>query len=494
MGVDGTILHHQESHFFTSIFDEWDSLGVGRIASDWSWTPSLEKNGADTLVLEAHHFDQKVFLNLGSALTIKLGYDQNHGSFLFKDPGNLFVQYQSDVKTYPFAINTHLLPITDNSNGLDFLIDVKNSVKLDYTFGFLYRGNLANKPLKLNRLEVTNSLQDVNDDIVVKELKADSSGQEVMGVMVSRLQTFNFYSEIQRGKNIFSAKLKYAWTSPRPFGGEYGIVDSSQLVELGADWKTLHPRWMGTELGYTYAENSVRTQGIRQPLNSKGSKRFHYALTQSTAQKFFVQSPTWKLFSESFFTAAVSFESLDFLSEPPQFAIDERKETLSYNRLGLSFIADIYGGFSRNAELLHLNGKLNSWEPSLKFQQNILFTKNKWAKIELRIPTSLTSIDFDLADTSESKGLFKTEVNHVYQYRRQGFFLSGTPTMNVSLNCKSLYLGQLKIEGEVSQLVFLWNNIRSPQENPSTNKNGAMNNYSLFANGFFGSLKFSLDI
>jgi hypothetical protein len=226
------------------------------------------------------------------------------------------------------------------------------------------------------------------------------------------------------------------------------------------------------------------------PPGSEGSKRFHYALSSHSLQELRMASASRVLLPNSSTSLGMAGSYYSFQSQPPVDAMVQHKETLSYNRLGLSFIADMYGGFSRNGELIRLNGAVGQVEVSPRHEQRI-----STLRVALTLPLVFTWLDAALAGETHTQGLFSTDVDRVYGMAKRGRVLSLTPRLTGEWQVYTWGQAELKIGAKASQSLFLWNDVANTNGTPAHQPPGSkqQSEYPPLANGFLGELSMALD-
>ena len=158
---------------------------------------------------------------------------------------------------------------------------------------------------------------------------------------------------------------------------EYWFSDSSRRVDAVARYARPFA-WGEGNLRVAFRESEAITFGRRIPPGSEGLKRFHYARnhgqlleigagrepagTESEASNAsFAPNAPWDR-GVSGLSLGAAYRDYAWTSTPSPDALDAHNETLSYNRLGLSFIANLYGGLFKESEIISGSFHAGTWE------------------------------------------------------------------------------------------------------------------------------------
>ena len=499
LDLDAILFHRQDSQTFTSPFLEWENLGRFRLTTEYSRTPSLQKNGLDTATVRQVQEIQTLYLSVGSQADLKLGRYHKEDIYYYRDPKNYSANLKTQQHSIPFGTLYHVLNSNEPGSKLDLLLDFRAVTMLDYTLGFCWSrfGNL--EKAGATRFEFLQTFRDARDEFQFEDLRAEGSGEHVKGTYNASYQSSSLQTESRLGPGIWAGRAIYAWSSPNRPQTEYSFTDSSQSLILGASFRG---RSHLGYLGYTYGEGQIRTSGLRIPPGSEGSKRFHYALIQTSFQELRAESTPYSLLPHSASSMELAASEYTLHSTPSPQAFSNHKETLSYNRLGLSFIADVYGGFSRSGELIRMDGSLRQLELMPKHIHRI-----SCLRFELAVPVVLSFIDFNFIGETHTEGPFSTQIDRTYQFGKTGSILSVTPRLTGEWDLAIWGERKIKLEGKVAQVLFLWSEIvDKPGTSSSAAGNGSglgsgkgpggldrVSNYPIFENGFFGALSLTLD-
>jgi hypothetical protein len=498
-GLDPEVLflHRKERVFYDSPFSEWDSLGQGRLQAHINYSPTLQKNSSDSATLRTTEELQMAYIALGSQACVKFGRSRKNSLYRISDSASYVADLKSQVEEFPVGILYHLLNPIQHGSQFDLLMDIHGLKLLDYTMGFRWNRPMPSLRSRGLSFEFLHTFSDIADPFHIVDLRPAGSGENVFGTFNTHYQGASMIAEIPLGDNLWTGSADYRWSRPDMAKSEYSFTDSSQSLRLGMAFTGPPPL---AKIWYAYQEARVRTTGRRIPPGSSGSKRFHYALTSTSLHEMRIASTRRDFYSNSSTSMEIAGNWNSFNSTPPDEAINQHKETLSYNRLGLSFIADVYGGFARSAELVTIQGEMRQLELTPRHEQRL-----PWLRLELSAPMSLTWFDFSLDGESRTQELFATHVDRTYVYGRTGRILSVTPRLTVDGNLPPWGSAKLKLKAKVGQTLLLWNDITNTYPSPSAPPGGPGNGgpsvsvspreavYPAWANGFLGELTVALD-
>lgn len=491
LDLEAILLHRHDPMDSTSLFLEWENLGRLRLTTEYSRTPSIQKNGLNTATVRSEQEKQTLYLSVGSQAEVKLGRYWKDNIFRYRDPEQYSAKLKSQQNEILFGTLYHFLNPNEPGPKLDLLLDFRAVTLLDYTLGFCWSrfGNLEKSGE--TRLEFLQTFRDARDEFQFEDLRPAGSGERVQGTYNASYQSSSFQAEGRRGPGIWAGRAVYSWSRPNRPQTEYSFTDSSQSLIMGASFRGgSHLSY----LGYSYGEGQIRTFGLRIPPGSEGSKRFHYGFIQTSFQELRAESAPYFLLPHSSSSMGLAASEYTLHSTPSPEAFSNHKETLSYNRLGLSFIADVYGGFSRSGELIRMDGSVRQLEWKLKHIQ--------WISslcLEFSAPLILSLADFDLKGETRTHGPFSTQIDRTYRFGKIGSILSVTPRLTGEWDLDTWGEGKLKLGGKVAQVLFLWSDLADKQGTSSKGGGigeGALDpgsTYPIFENGFFGELSLTLE-
>jgi hypothetical protein len=172
---------------------------------------------------------------------------------------------------------------------------------------------------------------------------------------------------------------------------------------------------------------------------------------------------------------------LNWRTDPPTDALDSRRETLSYNRLGLSFIANLYGGLYKVSELVTADGTAGIWEG-----HGALAGRLGPLEAEAGLSLFRTAFAVDAVGRTVSQRLVVLDTAEAFRASWRGHILGATPRLRVSL---SLFPGgpgrpSARLEAEAAQAIPLDMEARRTDAEGGGGGEGAKTRLPLFRNGF----------
>jgi hypothetical protein len=167
-------------------------------------------------------------------------------------------------------------------------------------------------------------------------------------------------------------------------------------------------------------------------------KRFHYARNHAFLWELGADAATargWR--------AGATWRRLDWESRPSPDALEARSETLSYNRLGLSFIGNLYGGLFKLSELMEGGLEADLWE-----------ARGSWALrrgpfgAEAGLSLFRTGFDLRAEGRTLSQRVLAVDTARSFLLSYRGYLLGVTPRLRSVLD-----FGVLRLEAEAAQAV-----------------------------------------
>lgn len=337
------------------------------------------------------------------------------------------------------------------------------------------------------RVEWGIARQDVGEDAKVVNLDTAGNGETVQGLYKVRVEDHRLVVKSPLAGGELSVLGGFGWSRPRRPEREFWFCDSSRslrgrmayLREDGA------PGGLAWRAWGDFREGEAITIGRRIPPGSEGVKRFHYARNHAVLFELGGQGGTeipdemdgrgpgpshglgWR--------AGGLYRRLEWKSDAPDNALDERRETLSYNRLGLSFIANLYGGLYKLSELIRGDVSLGLLEANgagtLHYGP---------ATVEMGIALWRAGIEAEVSGETLSQRLVVVDTSASFRHRYGGQVLGATPRLRAALSFRFL-----RLEAEAAQALPLWSDVRrldGPGGGGSSN--GDQASYAPFRNGF----------
>lgn len=352
---------------------------------------------------------------------------------------------------------------------------------------------LAGGRLGIWRLEYGVTQEEIAEDASVLNLDTLGNRERVDGVYRARSLAHRLVVEAPAAGGTVSALAAYAWGRPRRPDGEFWFCDSSRSLHgrlayghRGGDGRGLSGLPGGGRAWADFREGETNSAGRRIPPGSEGLKRFHFARNHAVLWEAGLEAGPgaeardpgtgrdrdppprgWRL--------GGLYRRLTWNSRPPEDALFSRRETLSYNRLGLSFIANLYGGLYKMSELV---------EGRVRADLAELDGSGSWrlGPFAGRAGLSLYRTGFQVraAGVSLTQSLLATDTSDTFRTEYRGYLLGATPRLRIGLE-----LGPLSLEAEAAQALPLVVEIREPGTAAGEGIGGEDGaRYAPFRNGF----------
>lgn len=313
-----------------------------------------------------------------------------------------------------------------------------------------------------------------SENFFVRNLSPSGGGEEVEGFYKTEVVSHRFSIQVPLLDGRVSSWVSYGNSLPDRPKSEFWFTDSSRKIE--GNLSIMYPWFLGDwALSGSFRESEAITLGRRIPPGTDGLKRFHYAKNHAIL---------WQLGAENIWqkygiTAGIFYRDYSWNSRPSENALTIRNETLSYNRLGLSFIANLYGGFFKESELISGDFSSGSWIAQTNWQKNFSTHWGFW-ETKIQISGFRSSFNLDVEGKTISQKFLSVDTSASYGPHTKGFFTGVTPQFQVKWG-----LGKFSVETGVAQIIPIQistegskGNSSSPSEPHTNSKNP------LFQNGF----------
>ncbi len=242
----------------------------------------------------------------------------------------------------------------------------------------------------------------------------------------------------------------FEWSSPVTPQGEYGLTDSSRILNFGLLYGDEKESTSPT-LWLDFQESAVHTQGLRIQPESQGRKRFHYAFNHGYRVDAGWRSAVWNWAAQANSRWGLLAGYGRFNSAPDESAFAERKESLSYNRLGLSYIADVWGGFYQSAEFMEVSLRM----PMVGLEtRHVLHLDGLHLSFDL--PIYFSHIDLEFYNETRTQLIFAVRREREFSYGLTGFIAVATPRLGISFRHHGLTLS-----ARVAQTLPVWDNLEN---------------------------------
>lgn len=361
-------------------------------------------------------------------------------------PGELDARLGAEREALGGVFSHGLFPVPGGHGDpfLDMAVRIANREEM----GFQWM--LAGGRQGLWRVEYGLTQEEVLEDGRLVNLDTNGAGETVEGTYRGRVREHRLVAKAPLFGGAASLLTAFESARPRRPDQEFWFCDSSARLRGRLAYR--RPLAKDPALGWgawgDFQEAESHSIGRRIPPGSEGVKRFHFARNHALR---------WELGGEGFqegprlaWHASGRYRRLDWDSHPPEDALESRRETLSYNRLGLSFIANLYGGLFKMSELME--GRLRSGTAELDGSGTLRFGPVKagagvalWrAGLDLRAEGRTLEQRFLAVDTAEA-----------FRLRYRGAVWGATPRLSATLRHRHLVL-----EAEMAQALPVWVDIR----------------------------------
>lgn len=343
--------------------------------------------------------------------------------------------------------------------------------------------------------------EEAAEDFSVRNLDTAGAGEVVAGLYSTRVATHRWRARAPLFAGDLSAVAAYGEGRPRRPDREFWYCDSSRRLEgrLGYARPAAFGAWRAAG---AFEEAEAISIGRRIPEGSEGLKRFHHARNHAVL---------WELGGEAGSAAAMdplgggreaekasrdgggnpdggsrkggtwgwragaTYRRLAWESHPPDDALASRRETLSYNRLGLSFVANLYGGLYKLSELIDGRIAAGLWEA----RGAVRLVRGP---VAAEPGLSLFRTDFAVRAEGRTLNQRLIVIDTAGSFRAAyGGYLAGvTPGLRLSLD-----LGRARLTGEAAQALPFLAEVR--REGGTGGGGGAARDearYPAFRNGF----------
>lgn len=337
------------------------------------------------------------------------------------------------------------------------------------------------------RVELGLVRQDAAEDAQVVNLDTAGNGETVQGLYKVRVEEHRLVVKSPIHGGDLSVLGSFGWSRPRRPETEFWFCDSSRSLRGRAAYRRggeASGGWAWRAWG-DFREGEAISLGRRIPPGSEGVKRFHYARNHAVLFELGGQGGTEipdemdRVLPEAAggfaWRAGGLYRRLEWSSNPPDEALDSRRETLSYNRLGLSFIANLYGGLYKLSEVVRGDVSLGLLEAN---------GAGIWrlgpATAEAGLALWRARVDAEVSGETLSQRLVVVDTSAAFRKRYGGQVLGATPRLMAALDFRSL-----RLEAEAAQALPLWSDVGSLDGPGGEGGAGAdRSRHALFRNGF----------
>ncbi len=472
----------EETSMLPSPPGDWRAL----YSASLGWNGLLRREGAVFGEIASGRADQAAWIRplplLDLALTWSRALERNR----YTEPNKMDAHLGGTRDARGLAIAYHLLPPSEDRNGAGFLnlVDFALSIPDVDRQGFVW--SLAAGGRRW-RAEYSLEQGDIDEPFAVTNLDSGGNGERVPGVYRVRTLSHRILGTLPLGSGSLTLLGIYANGVPRHPGSdqEYWFSDSSRSAEASARYGRSFA-WGEGFFRAAYGESEVLTYGRRIPPGSEGLKRFHYA--RNHAETWGASLGRDPLAGASRLTAATpadartglylgaGYRDYAWTSRPFPGSLEARNETLSYNRLGLSFLANLYGGLLKESEIISGSLHAGSWEVHGDWSAGA----RAWSG-SAGLSAYRTDFRLQYDGHSLSQRLFSIDTSAGYGGSPSGHLIGVTPRLGAAWS-----RGRFRAEIAASQVVPLVVAIDGPDGSSASQggSDGSPASYPWFRNGF----------
>ncbi len=438
---DSWIYHRAESIFHLSPFAATDDMGHFRLRHTHNYLPTLNKTDSLGAKIESSHMEQSFAVRAAPGTIVLLSRSQSRRNDSFEQVGTYSARWNASHATPGAGITTRLF--SDSSERYwdvaTLVPDLeKPSIQVVTRYGRTKAFHLE-WDYAYREKEAEFFFDAVDENGIWNRLEGEYNGN----THVSRILLRKYIQSIP-----VAVKAAFGWSSPTNPRGEYGLADSSRLLNLGLKYGG-DGQLESPQVWIDFLESDVHTQGLRVHPESQGVKRFHYAYSHAYQIDGGWRSAAWKWAGGAQSRVEATARYARFQSDPHPDGFAERKESLSYNRLGLSFIADIYGGFYQSAEFVTAYFRI----PTLGIAMKHAFRRDPFT-LWLDLPVFLSKIDLEWKKETMTQTIFVVNTEQSHSFRLAGETLVATPRLGLAFRH-----GGLLLSGRLAQTLLLWDSL-----------------------------------
>lgn len=499
----------------------WDTYGLPYPEGDWraayaasaEWNGWLRREGAVTDEIASAGAAQALWIRPEPLLALALTWSHDLERNRYAEPGKLNASLGGRRSGMGMAAVYRLLDDGGADVGAEggapggeapggVFLDLGLAVPEFDRHGFSWSAAMGNRARW--RLEYALERRDVDEPFRVENLDSSGSGEMVEGTYRARTLSHRVSAELPLAGGSLALSGAYAEGEPWRPHGEFWFTDSSRRVEAAARFSRAIGRGTGMAWGVwsahaSYREAEAISLGRRIPQGSEGAKRFHYA--RNHVRDFAAGvgrgparraggtpgGPKGGAFGREPYGLGVGAEFRDYAwkSSPSPDALEARSETLSYNRLGLSFIANLYGGLFKESELLSGSMRASAWEAHGGWRFGIpvpaaLGGRSRPLSAAAGLSLYRTGFRLEWEGRSVSQRLLSVDTSAAYGSARSGRLIGATPRLEAVWNH-----GVFRIGAYASQVVPL----SLETDGPGSGGMGSDTRYPPFRNGFTAALR-----
>lgn len=448
--------------------------------SDAGWQGILHREGEAESEILAASTTQSLWLRMAGGTVLGLigsgRLDRNRNL----EPGELETRLGDDRRSLGGVWIQSLLPRAgeEGASGDAPFLDMAARIADIRMQG--YQWMLAGGRTGRWRVEYGFIQEEILETARILNLDTAGSGEKISGSYRARFIGHRLVAMAPVAGGTASLLAQYGFGRPRRPQSEFWFCDSSRQLRGRLAYR--RPFAAGAwEAWGDFQEAEAYSIGRRIPAGSEGVKRFHFARNHGTLRELgaavflpvsvAADGPTagswaWRL--------GALYRGLDGTSRPPEDALDSRRETLSYNRLGVSFIANLYGGLFKMSELIQGEAALGTAE---------VFGggEGRWGLLRAGADLSAwrAGLMAEASGRTLEQKLLAVDTSDTFRIRYQGWVAGLTPRLTAALR-----LPYITVEAEAAQALPIFSDIRREGAAGSARAEVDESRYALGRNGF----------
>lgn len=449
---------------------DWKAVYAGSL----TWTGWLRSEGASSYSdVASGQAAQALWVRPMPQLDLGLTWFERMERNRYVDSGHIEARMGETRRGLGLTVVEHVLPGASGRPYLDAGVAVPDAARQGYAW------MLAAGRRDAWHAEYSLAQGDVAEDFFVLNLDPGGDHETVQGLYRVRTKAHRILIKAPLGGGRLSALGAYGESEPWRPEGEFWFSDSSQRVDGNLAFS--HPFALGQWRALTgYRESEATTFGRRIPPGSDGLKRFHYARNHAQSweaggERLPAEGETGGL------RLGLAYRDYAWKSTPSADALDARDETLSYNRLGLSFIANLYGGLYKAAEIIGGTFEAGAWVADLEWRGRAE-TRMGGLEAVAGLTGFRTGFRLDVAGNTLSQKFLTVDTSAAYGPHIRGYLAGVTPELRLKWSWR-----RLGLEAGAAQIVPVAVSIEQPGKKPPLHP-GAATSYPLFHNGFTAHL------
>ena len=474
---DQLMLQRRESPWQASPFSEIEGMDRLRLRASGLALPTLEKKGEDPATMDYRQAGTQLYYSPLKGLALGVGDHASAWRQAYGNSRDWRIDWSEERRSLPVSVFYRWRAREEDAFYLEGMAEAVDPGRDAYR-GALGVGHREGGPW---RVEASYSQESYGEGFHVSGVGPDSIPRDWHALYLGRLWNVGVVADKTWDWGSLAIKAGYRRSQPRRDGSAYQLSDSSQAILLGARWQGPPTRPWRAE--WEYGESQSHSFGRRLPSGSEGYKRFHYALGHGYSHHAGWEMGSGKDSPEPWgWTLGLTHRFYRYRNVPLAEAWQDRKETLSYNRLESSFLADVYGGFHNSSEMATMQVDLQH----LALRPTLTLGKDAGIFLEAGLPLAWIYLKAGFRDSTVTRDLVASRTERAYAWESRGPMLLATPSLGFGLR-----RGPLSASARAAHAFVAWNGLRSPGD-PSGRK-GEASSFPFLGNGALLEAQAGLD-